>query len=331
MLMLLATVALSCGLMAGSAWADEPTAKMSVGNVNAQPGQEVTLPITISGNPGFAGAALEISVPSGVTLKSIAAGDLLSTGSFSANGSRATWYADNNVTADGIVANVTVVAPKAVGVYKVSASLVDGIEANFSNQDFQPVPVEFEVGAVTVPGNLAEAIVTVSPNRYTYNGKAKAPSVTVKFDGSTLKKGADYKVSYKNNTNAGTATATVSGLGAYQGSKTAKFAIAKAANPFKIAKATRNVKLKNVKKKNQVVAGPIVKKKAQGTTKYTIYKVSKAKYKKKFTINKKTGKITVKKGTPKGTYKVTVKANAAGNKNYKKSSTKTVVVTIKVK
>ena len=331
MLTLLAALALSCGLMAGSAWADEPTATISVGDANVKPGQEVTLPVSISENPGFAGAALEVSVPSGVTLKSITKGDVLSTGTFSANDSRVTWYADNNVSADGVIAKITVEAPEAAGIYKVAIGLVDDVEGNFSNQDFNSVPVKFEAGTLTVPGSLSNATVAVSPKSYTYNGKAKSPSVTVKLDGSTLKKGTDYKVSYKNNTNAGMATATVTGLGAYQGSKNANFTIAKAANPFKIAKATRNVKLKKVKKKAQVIAGPVVKKKAQGTTTYTIKKVSKAKYKKKFTINKKTGKITVKKGTPKGTYKLTVTSKAAGNKNYKKSSTKTAVVTIKVK
>ena len=51
----------------------------------------------------------------------------------------------------------------------------------------------------------------------------------------------------------------------------------------------------------------------------------------KITINKTTGKITVKKGLAKGTYKVKLTAKAAGNANYKASAVKTVTGTIIVK
>jgi endo-1,4-beta-xylanase len=49
---------------------------------------------------------------------------------------------------------------------------------------------------------------------------------------------------------------------------------------------------------------------------------------KKIAINKKTGKVTVKKGLKKGTYKVKVAIKAAGNGNY---NAKTINVTFKVK
>ena len=51
---------------------------------------------------------------------------------------------------------------------------------------------------------------------------------------------------------------------------------------------------------------------------------------KKITINKTTGKVTVKKKLKKGTYKVKVAVTAAGNSNYK-AVTKTVTFKIKVK
>ena len=72
-------------------------------------------------------------------------------------------------------------------------------------------------------------------------------------------------------------------------------------------------------------------KKAQGKVTYSITKAVKDKksFKRKFSINKKTGKITVKKGIAKGAYKVTVKAAAKGNANYKPGS-KAAVITIKV-
>jgi len=58
--------------------------------------------------------------------------------------------------------------------------------------------------------------------------------------------------------------------------------------------------------------------------------VKSAKYNKKISINKKTGKVRIKKGLKKGTYKVTVKVRAAGNANYK-SKTKEVTFKIIVK
>jgi hypothetical protein len=61
---------------------------------------------------------------------------------------------------------------------------------------------------------------------YTYDGTAKKPTVTVKYDGKTLSS-KHYTVTYKNNTKAGTATVTVKGTGSYAGCKaTATFEIA---------------------------------------------------------------------------------------------------------
>ncbi len=58
-----------------------------------------------------------------------------------------------------------------------------------------------------------------------YAGKAIKPSVTVKYSGKTLKNGTDYTVSYKNNTNTGKATVTITGKGSYSGKKTVTFKI----------------------------------------------------------------------------------------------------------
>ena len=53
-----------------------------------------------------------------------------------------------------------------------------------------------------------------------YTGKELRPVPTVAVGGKTLKAGTDLTVAYKNNVNAGTATAVVKGKGAYTGSKT---------------------------------------------------------------------------------------------------------------
>ena len=66
---------------------------------------------------------------------------------------------------------------------------------------------------------------TLSDTSLEYDGSAKEPTVTVKDGNTTLTNGTDYTVSYSNNVNLGTATATITGKGNYSGSKTANFTI----------------------------------------------------------------------------------------------------------
>ena len=67
--------------------------------------------------------------------------------------------------------------------------------------------------------------VTLSSEKYTYDGSAKKPAVTVKGSGKALVSGTDYTVSYSNNTNAGTASVTVTGKGGYTGSVKKTFSV----------------------------------------------------------------------------------------------------------
>lgn len=101
----------------------------------------------------------------------------------------------------------------------------------------------------------------------------------------------------------------------------------KKANTITVKAATKSVKLKKLKKKNQTVK-PFTVKKAKGKVTYKITKAT-AKIKKLVKINSK-GAITFKKWkkAKKGTYKVKVQIKAAGNTDYK---SKTVTKTIKIK
>jgi len=181
----------------------------------------------------------------------------------------------------------------------------------------------FKINAASISG----ATVTGIADK-TYTGKEIVQTPVVQIGGTTLKNDTDYTVSYKNNTNVGTATVTITGKGNHIGSIIKTFAINKAANPLSIKAKTATVKYSKVKKKAQTLAvSKVIKtgKKGQGTVTYT-----KASGNKKITINKKTGKVTVKKGLKKGTYKVKVKVKAAGNANYK-AVTKAVKFKVKVK
>ena len=104
--------------------------------------------------------------------------------------------------------------------------------------------------ATTTPGETTDKIdisgfeVTLANSEYTYSGSAITPEVTVRgkvkddtaeVSGSgedtyrevTLQKDTDYTVTYKDNTNAGEATVTVTGTGEYTGTVTKKFTITK--------------------------------------------------------------------------------------------------------
>ena len=177
-------------------------------------------------------------------------------------------------------------------------------------------------------GGLAVKTVKLDKTSYTYNGKACKPAVTVQNADGPLDPDY-YEISYSNNVNAGTAKVTVTLKGDYyEGTKTLSFKIKKAANPLNVKGKTASVKYKKLKKKaQQLAASKVIKftKKGQGKITYKEQSGSK-----KITVDKKTGKVTVKKGLKKGTYKVKVKVKAAGNKNYK-SATKAVTFTVKVK
>lgn len=178
-------------------------------------------------------------------------------------------------------------------------------------------------------GGMPITTAKLEKKSYTYTGKAIKPKVILASVDGTLSK-EYYKLTYSNNINAGKASVKITLIGDYfEGTKTLKFNITQAANPLTIKAKTATVNYSNLKKKNQTLAVTKVisfTKKGQGTMTYT--KVSGSK---NITINKKTGKVTLKKGMKKGTYKVKVKVKAAGDANYKASAWKTVTFTVKVK
>lgn len=67
--------------------------------------------------------------------------------------------------------------------------------------------------------------ITGYASSYTYTGNAITPDVVVTMNGRTLNRGTDYTVTYSNNTNVGTATMTVTGIGSFSGTKTINYVI----------------------------------------------------------------------------------------------------------
>lgn len=67
--------------------------------------------------------------------------------------------------------------------------------------------------------------ITGYASSYTYTGNAITPDVIVTMNGRVLNRGTDYTVTYSNNTNVGTATMTVTGIGSFSGTKTINYVI----------------------------------------------------------------------------------------------------------
>ncbi len=80
----------------------------------------------------------------------------------------------------------------------------------------------------SIKNNFKKATVSGISNK-SYTGKNITQSITVKYNGKTLKKGTDYTVSYSNNKSIGTATVKIAGKGSYTGTITKTFKI----NPAK--------------------------------------------------------------------------------------------------
>lgn len=172
--------------------------------------------------------------------------------------------------------------------------------------------------------DISKAKVTLNKTSYTYTGSAFKPSVKVVVSGKTLKKNTDYKVSYKNNTNAGKATVVIKGKGNYTGTVKKTFTIKQATVSF--SKTSASYKYAEIKKRSKSFNLLKSTKYGKVNVSYKSYgKISKAKCKKYISVTSK-GNVTIKRGAPKGVYKFYV--TVASNTNYKKTS-KYIKVTVK--
>ena len=85
------------------------------------------------------------------------------------------------------------------------------------------------------------------------------------------------------------------------------------------------MKYSRLKKARQTIKTPV---KVSGNR--TTLSYAKVKGKSSFTVSKKTGTITIKKGVKKGTYTVKIKVTTAANTKYE-SASKTISIRIKIK
>ena len=159
----------------------------------------------------------------------------------------------------------------------------------------------------SIKNNFKKATVSgISTKAFT--GKNITQSITVKYNGKTLKNGTNYTVSYSNNKKIGTATVKIAGKGSYTGTIT---------KTFKINPAKQEIQKLTAKSKAFFVDWA----QKGSATGYEIQYATNSKFTraKKVTItNKKTDKTTISKLSGKKKYYVRVRSytTVKGTKYY---------------
>jgi len=127
-----------------------------------------------------------------------------------------------------------------------SVTVTDGSKTLIKDRDYTVAYTDnTEVGTATVivtgTGNYKDSITATftiyarslsnasinSILAQTFTGSEIKPAVTVTYYSTTLTEGVDYRLTYSNNINAGTATVTVTGIGLYTDSRSVTFKINK--------------------------------------------------------------------------------------------------------
>ncbi len=159
----------------------------------------------------------------------------------------------------------------------------------------------------SIKNDFKKATISGISNK-SYTGKNITQSITVKYNGKTLKNGTDYTVSYSSNKNIGTATVKITGKGSYTGTIT---------KTFKINPAKQEIQKLTAKSKAFFVDWA----QKGSATGYEIQYATNSKFTsaKKVTItNNKTDKTTISKLSGKKKYYVRVRSytTVKGTKYY---------------
>ncbi len=152
----------------------------------------------------------------------------------------------STLTADGIIYDGTPKKP----VVTITSSTGVTLKAGIDYQLYYANNINAGTATVTIVGNgnytglltknftiakksIAKLNAKLSSTNYSYTGSSKQPTITI----SGLVKDKDYKVAYTNNTNAGTATVAITGIGNYSDSIRTNFTISKGTLSVKVAEA----------------------------------------------------------------------------------------------
>ncbi|MBQ2677766.1 MAG: leucine-rich repeat domain-containing protein [Firmicutes bacterium] len=163
---------------------------------------------------------------------------------------REAFYGCEKLTGVSIPDSVTGIHDTAFNWYDGQQAYTNPIVTLYTEEGSYAEEYAYEKGIpVRTEGDISKASVGVADQVYT--GEALKPLPVVVLDGVTLIKDVDYTVSYKNNTNAGDAVITLTGIGNYGVYTSKTFKIA----PIKVKVPSGKTFTYNGKKRTGVAAG----------------------------------------------------------------------------
>lgn len=135
---------------------------ITIGNITANPGESVDVPVYITGNTGICGTTLKIAYDESLTLTKITQGDALTNlimtkpGSLSANPFNLVFDGIEEDSSNGLFFTLTFTAPQDNGVYDITAAYEAG---DIVNGDLMPVDVLIKKGSIAVGSKNIEVII----------------------------------------------------------------------------------------------------------------------------------------------------------------------------
>jgi hypothetical protein len=201
-------------LQAASLSEGASAAVIETATVSGKPGEIVRVPVSITENPGIAGAQLDILFDDALILKNVIRGEVMSAGTFEPDISTKAiqWYYDQaNVTDAGTLFTLEfeIGANAATGTeYAVTVNVSDGITANLSDIDSNPVSATFKPGKIQV----GEPATSTAVNSVSRNGNTVTTEIVCGNSGATV-----FCVAYSNSGKMiAVRSAQVTGESAYQ-------------------------------------------------------------------------------------------------------------------
>lgn len=154
--------------------------------------------------------------------------------------------------------------PEPYGLEKANYKLTGKWQNANTKEAFYPALIPNKTAATYVTHyefngtiNMNKAKISLAATKYTYDGKAKLPAVTVSFEGNKLYLGSDYMLKYSaGRKNVGTYTVTITGAGKCTGKVVKSFVInPKGVSLKKVSAAKKSLKLKWGKGKSACTTG----------------------------------------------------------------------------
>ena len=235
---------LGSGYTGAVEWYEGTSATGTTATGNAKPNTKYTAKITLTAGTGESFAD-SVTIPAGYTKDSSSTNSkLVLTKTFDATGN----LTPATVTAPTAKTGLEYNGTKQVLLASVATANGGTVQYSLDNSSWSTdIPTGTDAKTYTVyykavgdsthsDSAVANIQVTIGPKDISgvtigtiasqpYTGSAITPNPEVKDGGTTLVKDTDYTVSYDKNTNAGTATLTITGTGNYKGTNSKNFTI----------------------------------------------------------------------------------------------------------